>query len=161
VVVVVAYFYHWHLQQTQGQILKSVKKPDEIQWLDDDAYVAFAAICDTILPTLATKDCTEEKLMKAMEEYHPRFYQENKKFIDGVLSKYKKYLVTGAVEYGTPKHAAEALQNFLSADEKNQLFIVLKALSTTPGTLLLTGYFAPFQVLLFLIEFLCFVLDPR
>jgi hypothetical protein len=146
VVLFVAFFIHSSLSGSNNQALKGVKKPEEIHWLDQDCYATLAAICDTLFPSLSTNECNEKNFRAALRDFHPQFYDQNKAFIDGKLAKNKKYLFTGAVEYGTPKHAAEALQNSLTIAERDQLYYILKALSTTLGSFLLTGHLSPFQV---------------
>lgn len=145
--IIIGYFYHWHLLQTQNQSLKGIHKPEEITWLDEDAYLTLTTICDSLLPSLTLKECTEEKLTNLLSSMpHPFFYQENKIFIQQILTKQQKYLLTGALEYGTHKQAAETLQIFTSKEEQFQLYLILKILSTTIGTFLLTGYPVPYHV---------------
>ncbi len=156
VMSVIGYFYQWKFSQGRNRALKSVKKPESITWLDEDCYLALTAICDTLFPSLSYFQCTEEKIQKALTTNHSLLYERNQSFYDRLSpssndngaskepNPYRKYLYTGALEHGTPKQAAEALQQFITKDEKFQIYLILKLLSTSLGCFLLTGYFIPF-----------------
>lgn len=156
VISVIGYFYQLKFSHGRNQTLKSIKKPESITWLDDDCYLALTAICDTLFPSLSYSQCTDEKIQKALTTNHTLLYERNQSFYnrlspssnDNGASKepnpYRKYLYTGALEHGTPKQAAEALQQFITKDEKFQIYLILKLLSNSLGCFLLTGYFIPF-----------------
>ena len=63
------------------------------------------------------------------------------------MEKHRDVFVRGAVDVGVDQIAASVIQSNLSKDEQQLLFVLLKALSTSVGNGLLSGYFTPFHLL--------------
>jgi hypothetical protein len=169
IIVALGCLYQWRLHSLAGddKSLKNVKKPDNIAFCSETNFITLSAICDTFLPSLTTNDCSNDNLKTHLDVIHSCFLPEHKQFFEGLVKKNKKYLLSGAIEYGTPKHVAEAIQQFIPEAERTPLCLILSLLGTSVGTFLLTGYLAPFKVrkkalisafVIFSFLFVCFAL---
>jgi hypothetical protein len=148
VIVALGCLYQWRLKSLAGgdPSLKNVKKPDNIAFCSESNFVTLSAICDTFLPALTNNDCSNENLKAHLDVIHSCFLPEHKQFLEGLMKKNKKYLLSGAIEYGTSRHVADAIQQFIPEAERTPLCLILSLLGTSIGTFLLTGYLAPFKV---------------
>jgi hypothetical protein len=136
---------------------KSSKRPTEVTWMGDEEYDTFSSICDAVLPSLTANECTRESLQELLNSFHSEITKGNSMITLDYLMANRPYLYAGALENGTNKQFAEALQNLVAKDEQKKLADILKVMNTTLGTFLLTGYPVAFKVIsLFLFRF-CFV----
>jgi hypothetical protein len=140
--------YHVYLRNSdhQSKYLKLQKLPDEIHWLDQQTFEVFTALCDTIVPSYTVQECNTDRIVQAFDQIHPRLKTFDTSISVSAMEKMKTYICAGAVEHSTHKHCALALERTTTKSEKRQLYLVLKLLSTSIGSFLLTGYPVPFQV---------------
>ncbi|RYY88606.1 hypothetical protein EON63_02185 [archaeon] len=132
----------------------------EITWLDQGAYEALIAICDALLPSLSVQSTTDEELLKILRKMGIANAPDTLRASLSSLRAFKGFLCAGAVDNGTHRHAAQAVQSLLCRKEQEQLYAVLKAMSTSMGNFVLTGYVVPFKVSYDLLynEWVCIVI---
>ncbi len=140
--------YHIYLRNSDhpSKYIKFPKLPDNIKWLDQQTFEVFTAFCDTIVPSYTIQECNTNRITQAFDLINPRLKEFEETLTIEAVEKLKSYLCAGGTDFGTHKHCAEALERTATKAEKRQLYCVLKLLSTTIGTFILTGYPAPFQV---------------
>lgn len=143
--------YHVYLRNSDkaSKYVKVGKLSEKIDWLDQESFAVLASFCDAFIPSLSLQECNEDAVYTAIQSFHPELAQQQHHFDVKALLQHKSFLCTGALDYGTHKHAVEALQNLATKADKQQLSIILKLLTTSVGSFLLTGYPVPFQVSLF------------
>eukprot|EP01031_Cornospumella_fuschlensis_P032475 gene32475-39264_t len=138
---------HVHLKYlVKGR--KSTHSPSlasDISWLDQSAYEALIAVCDALLPSLSVQATSDEELLKTLSKMGISNVSDTLRTSLSSLRAFKGFLCAGAVDNGTHRHAAQAVQSLLSKKEQEQLYAVLKAMSTSVGNLALTGYPVPFK----------------
>ena len=59
----------------------------------------------------------------------------------------RQFLVNGAQRLGVARIIAEAIEQFLLKEDRNQILLLLKLLSTSVGSMMLTHYPLAFQEL--------------
>lgn len=140
--------YHLWLRTSEDadQYIASPVLPPDLRWLDKQTYEVFTALCDTVVPAYSVRECTPERVRAALAVLHPDLCSSEALHFLRNLDHYANYLCAGAVQHGVHRLCAQALQRASTKRELRTLFFVLKLLSTSVGTLLLTGYPAPFQV---------------
>lgn len=155
-------YYLWRSSQSTASafILQHAKRPAEVTWLDDATFEVLTAICDTFLPSVREEEITIAAIESALENAFPGIFNATStdhlnrpcrsfvKLSEAELSSMRSpHFKRGALESGIHTVIAKTFQYVLSEKEKKQIYFFLKALSTTPGCLLLTGHAAPFQTL--------------
>jgi hypothetical protein len=122
------------------------KKDDEIKWLDQDSYEVLTSICDTFIPHINIEDINETSIKQAFKEC-----DESDLFASGAFSidnllQHKQHLSRGAIESDIHINISKAIQNFVKNEDQFKLYLLLKLLSTSLGTFILSGsYFTPFH----------------
>lgn len=122
------------------------KKDDEIKWLDQDSFEVITSICDTFIPHINIDDINETSIKQAFNEV-----DESDLFASGAFSiddllQHKKHLSRGAIESEIHINISKAIQNFVKNEDQFKLYLLLKLLSTSIGTLILSGsYCTPFH----------------
>lgn len=141
--------YHFYLKvcADSTKYSKKVKKPAEIDFLSDVEYEVFTSICDAVLPSLTVNECSREQLQGLLDAFHPELCKGNALINVDYLLERRNYLTAGAVDFGTHKHATEALQELVSKDELRKVSFIMKIMNTSAGNFLITGYPVPFQVI--------------
>lgn len=141
---------YWH-SAGSGSGGASVSKtsclPPGVTWCDQSSYDVLVAICDTLIPSLSLSECSDEEIIKAFQAMGVEDVPQDSGVSVANIAHARAYLCSGAVECGTPRHVAEAVQKLISPPDQELLYLVLRALSTTLGSLLLTGYPLPFHQL--------------
>ncbi len=141
--------YHFYLKTCDEgrKYTKPVKKAESLTWLDESSFNVFVAVVDALLPSLSVHDCNPDLVRSVIANIDENLLIDAKSSmtVDEVM-KNKAYLLSGALDFGTHNHSANALQNLVSKDEQNKLLAILKLLNTSIGTFLLTGYPVPFHV---------------
>lgn len=121
------------------------KLPDGVTWIGQSSYEVLIAVCDALLPSLSVKECSDEELLKSFAKLGVTTVDDDLGVSLRAIGQVRAYLCAGAVDCGTPKHAAEALQSLISVPEQEQLSLVLLLLSTSVGNFLFSGYPVAFQ----------------
>lgn len=124
-------------------------RPETISdsWCPDSVYEVFFAIVDTLIPSLTVNECSKESIQALLTSMDENFHKTKDILITfDYLMSHRPYLAAGAIEFGTHKHALEALQNLTTKAELQKLSMILKVMGTSLGNWLVTGYPAPFQV---------------
>ena len=114
-------------------------------WCSNSGFAVFSAIVDAFIPSYTVNECSDEEILKVLKSISPLLPLENLATNVSDISKFRSFLCAGAIQYGTHKHAAEALENVCTKENKQQLSTILSLLSTSVGSLLLTGMLIPFQ----------------
>ncbi len=149
-IVAVVLSYHFYLKSFGGmskkiRIAGNIK--DSVTWLlGERSYQAFAAVCDTFIPSMSSGECSVECIKEAMSLIHPRFSSHPEVLSPEDVAKFTSFLCAGALDYGTHKHCLTGLDRTATNTEKRLLAIVIFLLSTHPGNLILTGFPLAFQV---------------
>lgn len=139
-------FLQWRSKiHLQNAYIREPCRPKEVTWLDDTAFSVLVAICDAILPRIAANDIDSKDILEAFESMCPGI-KDLHIISPEEVEKHKAHFVRGALDMNVAEFTALAFQGALLPDDKQKLSMFLKVLSTTPGTLLLFGYAAPFQV---------------
>ena len=134
------------LLESSSELQAYKKKSSELTWVDDNAFEVVVAICDAFIPKLDENSISGSSVIASFENLYPGISKI------GILPKdfvyHKKHIARGALESDIPFIMCLAFQNLLSKNDQIKLFLLLKLLSTTVGCFLITGNFAPFQVLI-------------
>jgi hypothetical protein len=140
--------YHAYLRNYEPSLQYSRKStiPSHVEWLDQETFDVFCALCDTVVPSCSAQQCNTKTVLAALDMLHPSLKSIDIGIPINDIDKLKSYLCAGALQYGTHKHCVEALHRVTSTAEKKQMFITLKVLSTSLGTMVMTGYPLPFHV---------------
>ena len=148
--------YHIYLRNSDhnSKYLKISKLPEGITWLDQQTFEVFTALCDAIVPSYTVQECNKDRITQAFDQIHPLLKHFDSSISIDAVEKLNTYICAGATEHHTHKHCAHALERTTTKAERRQLYFVLKLLSTSIGSFILTGYPVPFQVLKLLRFFL-------
>jgi hypothetical protein len=144
--------YHFYLKESRtahDRKCKNAQQPSSmsgITWITGGGFAVFAAICDAFIPSISLGECSSENITDVLASIHPELINHPTVLSDQEILKFKAFLCAGALEYGTHKHCLLALDRTTTKSEKMLLSTVLFLLSTSFGSLLITGYPLAFQV---------------
>ena len=135
--------------------------PEGREWLDETSYSALTALVDTIFPRYSEEEVSEESIQQALSEMLGEKADATASSVSSVLDALlhrgnspewlsrgpalQHHLRRGAVESKIPELIALAVGRYALQNDKTELYLALKAMSTTLGSLALTGYAMPFQ----------------
>jgi hypothetical protein len=143
----VQYYIGWRTRVAEGNVcMRRSRRPTEVIWLSDDGFQALVAICDAILPSCGSEEITVDNLMDAFEKMSPGVKAMNL-FTKDDVEKHKAHFMRGALELKVPEFTALAFQGALLKEDKEKLSLFLNLISSSLGSFLLFGLFAPFQYL--------------
>lgn len=122
--------------------------PKDCDWLDLGSYSVLIAIIDTIVPELSeTEAIDDDALLAEITKLCPQLLADSDlAFSVAHLRSKETFLRLGGIRANTHVNFCDSVQRLCTKDEKLQLYLVLKLLSTSIGTLLLTGFPFAFQV---------------
>lgn len=132
---------------TPGKRVNIAPKVQNNDWISEAAYLQLATIVDSFLPSLSVNEASDEVIMSALKKLGLDDTIDNMPLTVKDLSKHRSYLCAGALDYGTHRHCVETIGKVLSVEERNKVSSILNVLSTSAGSLVLTGYAVPFSEL--------------
>ena len=139
--------------QSNNNVSNKSTLPSGNDWLDQVGYDVLTSICDAIIPSVGDADLTTKSVNQAVDALHPEMRQSG--LADSIdanfIAKNKAYLGRGAVEMNVPAVAADAIGRLITPTERQQVYVMLRVMSTSAGCFLVTGMPVAFQVLYFLI----------
>lgn len=100
-----------------------------------------ALLCDAFIPSLSADQCSTDAIKETLDAMHPSLRDESDLlFADTARIKaFQQYLQRGSLEMDIHLMTAQALQKLTTPSEKQQLYLLLKVLSTSIGCFLVTG----------------------
>ena len=125
-------------------------------WLDDDAMQVLSAVCDAFLPHEASGSFSREqiaaelvrsagkslagKTVSEIEALFPRVFEAM-----ATPSVMEHHVQRGALDANVPARVARLIGEVALEKDRRDLYMVLRALSTSVGCFLITGHAIPFQ----------------
>lgn len=160
VLLAISWWRFQKLFKSSNNYLKKQRLPSStsVKWLDSSSFEVLAAVCDAFIPSLSDSEITSEALVKAMSEIHPKFYNSGLAFSTDMLHQNLEYLSRGMMDLNIHIMSAEVIEKYVSNDDKFQLYLILKIMSTTVGSLLVLAKPVPFQVAIYAYNFVYYVL---
>eukprot|EP01038_Epipyxis_sp_PR26KG_P007747 gene7747-10524_t len=131
-------------KSSSPDIINKQKKPSEYEWLDQSSFDVVTAIVDTLIPAepLITKEILESIIQIHFNHEEQPIFEIDKILKDELVV---EYLRSGAVDLNTHINVVQTLTKMVPKGKLQQLYFVLKALSTSFGAFILTGKACPFQ----------------
>ena len=135
--------------------------PEGRAWLDEESYSALTAFVDTLFPRYSDEEVSTESIQQALSEMlGGKNAAVTAASVSGALDALLHrdsaewlsqgpallhHLRRGAIESKIPELIALAVGRYALKNDKTELYLALKAMSTTLGNLALTGFAMPFQ----------------
>uniref|UniRef100_A0A7S3HD47 4Fe-4S ferredoxin-type domain-containing protein n=1 Tax=Spumella elongata TaxID=89044 RepID=A0A7S3HD47_9STRA len=143
-------FSLWVLSQRQKissspRVAKRFAVTENNAWLDQASYNVVTAICDAFFPSLETSDLTLDKLFTATDAIDPGLRKHCIKIDQSTIKEHRDYLLRGALDINLHWVVADAIGKLVTKEERFQVALMLKVLSTSAGCYMVTGYPVAFQ----------------
>jgi len=144
-------FSLWVLSQRQKisaspRVSKRFAVTENNAWLDQASYNVVTAICDAFVPSLETSDLTLDKLFAATDAIDPGLRKHCITIDQSTIKEHRDYLLRGALDINLHWVVADAIGKLVTKEERFQVALMLKVLSTSAGCYMVTGYPVAFQV---------------
>lgn len=125
---------------------KTESLPADCAWLSQGSFDVLTSICDAFLPSVKPAELTTEKVHDSIDSIHPLLRTDAVQFTESYIAENKKFLCRGALDMKVHLAATDAIGKLITADERFQLSLMLKLLSTSAGCFMVTGFPVSFQV---------------
>lgn len=121
--------------------------PADCEWLSQGSFDVLTAICDAFIPAIKPSELTTEKVHDSIDSIHPLLRTDAVQFTDAYIADNKEFLCRGALDLKVHLATTDAIGKLITAEERFQLSLMLKLLSTSAGSFMVTGFPVAFQVI--------------